>query len=163
MLEYTKIKRTCNENVVISELVKALSHYEDNVSEYYYQGAIMRVSMHIGALSVGQTAYLHLPLNDKEETIFSLCEDIPQTGSYIIITKVGESKYEIDKTAICDDFVILCSDNEPNTFVGDVICVYEDYLSAYDNMCKVDSNIIKLADYAKMVGKKVEELNFRYT
>lgn len=154
--------KTCFRGDLFDNLNEAFSYYESHFSGEEFKSALFDVAMEIGTLKNGQTGYIHLPLYSSEYNIFSFSKVAPRSGSYIKVDKIIGAEYLLDFSAMYGEFVIVGGCGTANTFSGDVICVYEDYLSAYSDMVSSDMDIVPLKDYADSIGKKVEELDYRY-
>lgn len=155
-------KKKCLIGNLFDTLNETLSYYENHVCGKDFKRALFDMAMEIGAMKNGQTGYIHLPLYSSEYDLFSFSKDVPKSGSYIKVVKIIGVEYLLDFTALYGEFVIVANYGTATTFPGDVICVYEDYLSAYSNMVMSDKDIVPLKDYAESIGKKVEELDIRY-
>ena len=127
-------KKNCLRDDLFDNLNKAFSYYESHFSEEDFKCALFDVAVEIGALKNGQTGYIHLPLYSSEYNIFSFSKVAPRSGSYIKVEKIIGVVYTLDFSAMYGEFVIVGDCGTANTFPGDVICVYEDYLSAYSDM-----------------------------
>lgn len=155
-------KKKCLGGDLFDSLNEAFSYYESHFSGEDFKRALFDLAMEIGAMKNGQTGYIHLPLYSSEYNIFSFSKVAPRSGSYIKVDKIIGVEYLLDFSALYGEFVIVANYGTATTFPGDVICVYEDYLSAYSNMVMSDKDIVPLKDYAESIGKKVEELDIRY-
>ena len=155
-------KKKCLRDDLFNNLNEAFSYYESHLSEEDFKCALFDVAVEIGELKDGETGYIRLPLYSSEYNIFSFSKVAPRSGSYIKVDKIIGVEYLLDFSALYGEFVIVGDSGTANTFPGDVICVYEDYLSAYSNMVSSDEDIVPLKDYAERIGKNVEELEIRY-
>lgn len=155
-------KKKCLRGDLFDNLNETFSYYESHFSGEEFKRALFDVAMGISTLKNGQTGYIHLPLYSSEYDIFSFTKIEPKRGSYIKVDKIIGVEYMLDFSAMYGEFVIVGYCGTANTFSGDVICVYEDYLSAYSDMVSTDMDIVPLKDYAERIGKNVEELDFRY-
>lgn len=155
-------KKHCLRGNLFDTLKETFSYYESHVSGEDFKRALFNVAMEIGTLKDGQTGYIHLPLYSSEYELFSFSKVVPNSGSYIKVDKIIGVEYLLDFSALYGEFVIVANYGTATTFPGDVICVYEDYLSAYSNMVMSDKDIVPLKDYAVRIGKNVDELDFRY-
>ena len=155
-------KKQCLRGDLFDNLNKAFSYYESHLSEEDFKCALFDVAVEIGELKDGQTGYIHLPLYSSEYNIFSFSKVAPRSGSYIKVDKIIGVEYMLDFSAMYGEFVIVGDCGTANTFSEDVICVYEDYLSASSDMVSTDMDIVPLKDYAESIGKNVDELEIRY-
>lgn len=155
-------KKKCLRGDLFDNLNEAFSYYESHFSGEDFKCALFDVAVEIGTLKDGQTGYIRLPLYSSEYNIFSFSKVAPRSGSYIKVDKIIGVEYMLDFSAMYGEFVIVGDCGTANTFQGDVICVYEDYLSAYSDMVSSDMDIVPLKDYADSIGKNVEELEIRY-
>ena len=155
-------KKKCLRGDLFDNLNEAFSYYESHFSGEDFKCALFDVAVEIGTLKNGQTGYIHLPLYSSEYNIFSFSKVAPRSGSYIKVDKIIGVEYMLDFSAMYGEFVIVGDCGTANTFHGDVICMYEDYLSAYSDMVSTDMDIVPLKDYAESIGKNVDELEIRY-
>lgn len=155
-------KKKCLRGDLFNNLNEAFSYYESHLSEEDFKCALFDVAVEIGELKDGETGYIRLPMYSSEYNIFSFSKVAPRSGSYIKVDKIIGVEYLLDFSAMNEDFVIVGDDGTATTFPDGVIRVYEDYLSAYSDMDCSDMDIIPLDEYAKSIGKNVEELVFRY-
>ena len=155
-------KKKCLRGDLFDNLNEAFSYYESHFSGEDFKCALFDVALEIGTLKDGETGYIHLPLYSSEYNIFSFRKVAPRSGSYIKVDKIIGVEYMLDFSAMYGEFVIVGDCGTANTYPGDVICVYEDYLSAYSDMVSSDMDIVPLKDYAESIGKNVDELEIRY-
>ena len=155
-------KKKCLRGDLFDSLNEAFSYYESHFSGEDFKRALFDVAVEIGTLKDGETGYIHLPLYSSEYNIFSFSKVAPKSGSYIKVDNIIGVEYLLDFSALYGEFVIVGGCGTANAFHGDVICVYEDYLSAYSDMVSSDEDIVPLKDYAERIGKNVEELDYRY-